>query len=157
MATTRLILTPEAAHFPSSNYAALSVINNRPVLLFDGTTDEFAYWTTIAWQGLSGALTAIVHCFAVTGASGTLSFDCALEAITDGDTTNLNTTDSFGTDNTGTGTVGGTGYEETVSITLTNNDSIAVGDLVRVRLNRDNAGDGVTGDVAVTAIEIREA
>ena len=57
---TRAIFLPESAHFPTTNFPASSVINARPVLLFDATTSETAYWTFVAPQGLTGTITLVI-------------------------------------------------------------------------------------------------
>lgn len=56
MATTRAVLTPFSAEFPSSNFPGLTTVNARPVLAFDAATQETAYWTLVAPQGLSTAI-----------------------------------------------------------------------------------------------------
>ncbi len=158
MATTRFPLTPESAHFPASNFPALSAINLRPVLLFDAAADETAYWTFVAPQGLSGALSAKVHYICANATSGTAAWQAALEAITPGDAFDLDAGTSFDTQNGNTGTVPATnGYEEMVSIPLTNDDGIAPGDLVRLAINRDVSGDSVANDLALLLVEIQEA
>ena len=159
MATTRYVLTPEAAHYPATNFAALSAINQRPVLLFDATTGETAYWTIVAPQGLTGALSAKIHyiCTATT-TSGTAAWDVAVEAITDADATDLDAGTSFDTVNGGTGTVPGTtGYIDVISVTLTNDDSIAAADYVRISVARDVAADSAADDLALLLVEIQEA
>lgn len=156
---TRFVFTPESAHFPSSNPAALTLINRRPVLAFDAATDESAYWTGIAPQGLTGTITAIVHYIMASATSGVVYFQAALEAITPGDAVDLDAGDSFDTANSGNGTVPATaGYEQSISITMTNADSIAAGDYFRLRLNRDadNASDTASGDVYVLGVELRD-
>lgn len=158
MATTRFVLTPEGAHFPTSNFGALTVINQRPCLAFDATTDETAYWTVVAPQGLTGALSAVISYIMASATSGTCGWGVAVEAVTDGDATDLDAGTSFDTVNTGSATVPATaGYIDQISITLTNADSIAAGDYVRIAINRDAAGDSATGDAYLLAVEIREA
>lgn len=160
MATTRLILTPTAAEFPSSNYPALAIDGQaRPYLAFDASTDETCYWSFVAPQGLSGALTAVITYRAASATSGTACFEVALEAISDGDATDTDAGSSFATVNTASAaTVPGTaGYIDQFSVTLTNNDSIAAGDYCRLRLNRDVSADSATGDIQVLAVELREA
>jgi hypothetical protein len=51
------------------------------------------------------------------------------------------------------------GYMEQVSVTLTNADSIAAADLVRVSVARAvaNGADTATGDCYVLSVEIRDA
>lgn len=157
---TRFVLTPEAAHFPASNAALLTLINRRPVLAFDAATDESVYWTGIAPQGFTGAVTVVVHYIMASATSGAVYFQAALEAITPGDAVDLDAGTSFDTANSGNGTVPGTaGYEQAISITMTNADSIAAGDLFRLSLNRDadNASDTAAGDACVLAVELRDA
>jgi hypothetical protein len=156
---TRFILTPESAHYPSSNPALLTLVNRRPVLAFDASTDESTFWTGIAPQGLTGTITVIVHYIMASAVTGVVYFQAALEAITPGDAVDLDAGDSFDTTNSGNGSVPATaGYEQTISITMTNADSIAAGDYFRLRLNRDadNASDTAAGDCYVLAVELRD-
>ena len=101
---TRAVLLPESAHYPATNFPALLLSNRRPVLAFDASTSETAYWTD-------------------SGVPGTA------------------------------------GYMEQVSVTLTNADSIAAADLVRVSVARAvaNGADTATGDCYVLSVEIRDA
>lgn len=157
---TRAILTPEAAHFPSSNFPQLTTSNRRPVLAFDASTAETCYWTFIAPQGLTSTLTLLIMYAMASATSGGVAFDAAIEAITPGDTVDTDSTTSFDTTNTGTDAAvpGTAGYVDSVSVTLTNADSIAAGDLVRVSLTRAtaNATDTATGDLYVFAVEFRD-
>lgn len=160
MATTRLVFTPTAAEFPATNFPALAVDGqSRPYLAFDTTTDETCYWTFVAPQGLTGALSCIVTYRAASATSGTACFEVAIEAISDGDATDTDAGASFDTVNTASAaTVPGTaGYIDQFSVTLTNNDSIAAGDYCRLRLNRDVSADSASGDIQVLAVELREA
>jgi hypothetical protein len=163
MTTTRAILTPNSAEFPSSNFPALTIINARPVLAFDAAVDETCYWTFIAPQGFTGTPTLIISYFMASATSGAIGLQAALEAITDGDTVDLDAATSFDSvNNSASTTVPGTaGYIDQISITLTNADSIAAGDYVRVALNRDADGsaitDSATGDCYVIAVELRDA
>jgi hypothetical protein len=160
MATTRFALTPESAHFPATNFPALSSVNARPVLAYDAATQETAYWTVTAPQGLTGALSAVIHFFGNAAGTNGAAFDVAVEAITPGDATDLDSATSFDTVNGGNTTLPATqGYQTSVSITLTNADSAAAGDYVRISLARDvaDANDTFAADVYVTLVEIREA
>jgi len=158
MATTRIVLTPESAHFPSSNFPAFDQVNRRPYLGFDPTTDETAYWTFVGPQGLSGTLSCKIYYICEDATSGTAAWQVAIEAITDADTVDLDSSTSFDTQNDGSGTVPGTnGYLDVISITLTNDDSIAAGDYVRVAINRDVSGDSVANDLRFLVAEIQEA
>ncbi len=160
MATTRFVFLPEAAAFPSSAFPQLSQDGqNRYYLAFDAAVDETAFWTFFAPQGLTGTMTLIVTYRAASATSGTFLPVAAIEAITDGDTVDTDAASSFDTDNTpSAATVPGTaGHIDQVSITLTNQDSIAAADYARLRLFRDISGDSATGDIEVLGVELRDA
>ena len=158
---TRLILTPLSAEFPASNFPQLTLSNRRPVLAFDASTSETAYWTGVIPQGWTGTVTAVISSAMASATTGGVAFDVAVEAITSGDATDTDAATSFDTVNGGSdASVPGTaGYMEQLSITLSNLDSAAAGDLVRFSLARDvaDAADTATGDCYVLAVEIRDA
>lgn len=160
---TRFVGTPESAHFPSANFPELTQINQRPALAFDAATDETAYWTDIAPQGLTGTITLIVSYVMASATSGTVGLQASIEAITDGDAVDLDATTSFDTaNNSASTTVPATaGYIDQISITMTNADSIAAGDYYRISVNRDADGsaitDSATGDLYILAIELRDS
>ena len=157
---TRTILTPEGAHYPATNFPALLLSNRRPVLAFDASTSETAYWTFVAPQGITGAWTAVISYAMASATTGGVAFDVAVEAISSGDALDTDATTSFDSVNTGTdsGVPGTAGYMEQVSVTLTNADSIAAADLVRVSVARAvaNGADTATGDCYLIACEIRD-
>ena len=160
MATTRLVLSPLAAEFPSANFAALTLINYRPVLAFDAATDETAQWTFLAPQGMTGTLTAVLSLIGGAASTNPTYWDVSVEAVTTADATDLDAGDSFDSINSGNVAMGATqGYMVQLSITLTNKDSVAAGDYVRVRVTRDanNASDTFAADAYLLAVEIREA
>ena len=158
---TRFIFTPLAAEFPASNFPQLTLSNRRPALAFDATTAEACQWTGVAPVGLTGTLTARVLYAMASATSGGVAFSVEVEAITPVDSTDTDAADSFDSANTGTdATVPGTaGYLDVVSVTLTNADSIAAGDLVRFRLTRavSNGSDTATGDALCVAFEVQDA
>lgn len=157
---TRFIFGPLAAEFPASNFAPLTMVNRRPALAFDAAADESAYWTGVAPQGLSGTITVVVHYCMASAVTGSVYFQAQIEAITPGDAVDLDAGNSFDSANSGNGAVPGTaGYEQAISITMTNADSIAAGDLFRLALNRDadNASDTAAGDCYVLGVELRDA
>lgn len=160
---TRAILTPESAHFPSSNYPALTVLATvrRPALAYDATIDETAYWSCVAPQGLTGALTLVISYIMASAVSGNVILAAAVEAVSDGDATDLDAVTSFDTVNTSSATAvpATAGYLDQITITLTNADSIAAGDYVRISISRDadNAGDTAAGDLYLLVAELRDA
>lgn len=159
MATTRFVFDADSAKYPATNFAAYMTVNRQSVLAYDAGTNETAFWSTVAPQGLTGALTAVIYYMMASATTGDTDWDVSLEAVTPADTTDLDAGDSFDTVNsTDNTTVPGTaGYMNTVSVTLTNADSIAAGDRFRMRLTRDAASDTAAGDAYVLHVELREA
>jgi len=156
---TRLIFTPQSAEFPSTNFAPLSRVNARPVLAYDAATNESAQWTAVAPQGLTGALTAVITYMMASATSGDTDWDVSLEAVSDGDATDLDAGDSFATVNStdNTAVPATAGYIDQVSVTLTNNDSLTAADYFRLRVTRDAASDTATGDAYLLSCELRDA
>lgn len=163
MATTRAVLLPFGAEFPASNFPQLLLNNRRPALAFDATTDETAYWTLVAPQGLTGTMTLVITYCMASATTGNVVFQAQVEAITDGDALDTDATTSFDSvNNSGQSAVPATaGHIKQVSITLTNQDSAAAADYLRISLNRDadstTATDDAAGDCYVYACELRDA
>lgn len=158
---TRFVGLPHSAEFPTSNFPQLTQINQRPVLAFDAATDETCYWSDVAPQGLTGTITLLIYYVMASATSGAVIFQAQIEAVTDGDATDLDATTSFDSvNNSATTTVPGTaGYIDVISITMTNADSLAAGDYYRIAVNRDanNASDTASGDCYLLAVELRDA
>lgn len=160
---SRYVGLPFSAEFPASNFPQLMLVNRRPVLAFDASTDETCYWTDIAPQGITGTITLVITYMMASATSNAVGFQAQIEAVSDGDSTDLDAGTSFDTvNNSASTTVPGTaGFIDQISITMTNADSIAAGDYYRISLNRDADGsaitDSATGDAYVLAVELRDA
>ncbi len=157
--TTRAWLDPLAASFPNSAYPQLLTVNQRPALAFDASTNETCYWTFRAPQGVTGTLTVIIDLIMASATTGDTDWDVAVEAVTSGDAVDLDATTSFDAVNSTDNTVvpGTAGYMQQIAVTLTNNDSLAAGDLVRISLTRDAVSDTAAGDAYVLGAEFRDA
>ena len=157
---SRLVLSPYSAEFPATNFPQLLLVNLHPVLAFDTTTSETAYWTAIIPQGWTGTVTAVISYMMASATTGGIAFDVAVEAVTTGDALDLDAATSFDTVNGGSdASVPATaGYMEQLSITLSNLDGAAAADLVRISLARDvaDAADTAAGDCYVLSVEIRD-
>lgn len=162
---SRFVFKPGDAEYPSTNFPQYMNIHSTeriPVLAFDASTDESAIWTAIAPQGWTGTITAVITYVMASATSGAVGLQVSVEAITDGDATDIDGATSYDTvNNSASTTVPGTaGYIDQISITLTNNDSSAAGDLLRFKLNRDADGsaitDSATGDLYFISMEIRD-
>jgi hypothetical protein len=146
---------------PSSNAATFDTRNQHPVLDFDASTDESAVFSAIMPQHYAGTtgVTVYIHYSMSSATSNTVDWDVAFERI--GDQQLDVDGDSFAAvnsvDNT---TVPGTsGNVDVVSVAFTDGadmDSVAAGELFRLKITRDATNDDATGDAELHAIEIRE-
>lgn len=156
-------LSPDAFIPPSSAHADRGVVQNRSYMAFDASTVEAMYSVAFqmpaAYTG-SGTLKADILYAAASATSGKFDFEVSVEALTAADAVDTDAASSFDSVNAVNGTVPGTaGYMEKLTVTLTNKDSVAAGDMVRIKLERDAddaTDDTATGDARVYAVVIRE-
>lgn len=152
------------AQLVAGDKAALPVSHKgRAAWSFDDT-DEAAivsFEATMPGQYAAGTLKADIHFATASDATNDLAVDAYVEAKTpDTDTLDMETATSWDTANSGTVSVAATtaGDPLKLTITLTNKDSVAAGDLVRFGFRRDcdSANDDITGDVFIYSVEIWE-
>ena len=157
---TLATLYPIDSEALGSNDATYSIRNFHPVLLYDDTTNEQANFSHIMPRHYGGGgLTVYIHYSMVSDVTNTIDWDVAFERI--GDQQQDVDTDSFAAvnsvDNT---TVPGTsGFVDIVNVTFTDGadmDSVAVGELFRMKVIRDSVGDDSVGDAELHAVEIKE-
>ncbi len=156
---TRAWLDPLSASYPSSAFPQLLTVNQRPVLAFDAATNETAYWTLVAPQGVTGTMTVIISLMMASAITGDTDWDVAVEAVTSGDAVDLDATTSFDAVNSTDNTVvpGTAGHMQQITVTLTNNDALAAADYIRISLTRDAVSDTAAGDAYVLGAEFRDA
>lgn len=154
MATVSRDIHPELAALLASTFPAFSKVNgtNFPVtgLAYDAAADEAAFWKLGAILYGSGNLTLDLEWYADTASSGVVRWGAAIAAITpDTDSQDIETK-AFATENTVDDThLGTTGQRlHRASITISNLDSLAAGDVVWLRIRRvgSNGADTMTGD-----------
>ncbi len=156
--------TPEQGACKTSTFPAPSRSSDasgaRRTLLFDAGADEAAYFDFKAPQGLTTPLKMVATISMVSATSGNVIVDGTLEAVTPGDSTDLDAGESLDTANaSGAEAAPGTaGYTKDITVTLTNNDGIAAGDLCRLRFRRvgSNGADTATGDMVLHSLELRD-
>jgi hypothetical protein len=152
----------QAAQFLGSSFPSLTKTNgtNFPVmaLAYDASADEAAFWLFKANRYGSGNLTLTIYLYADTASSGDVIFGAQISAITPNTDTQDIETDGLATAQTATVThLGTTGQRlHEMSITISNLDSIAAGDIIHLRIYRDAdaGGDTMTGDALVVYAEI---
>lgn len=151
---------PASSNGPAQNAVATYDI---PCLDFDDTTVETCQSipVQIPAEYASGTLYLDVWYIMKTATTGSVAFRAYVMAITSGDAVDLDAGDSYDSANQGNSSVPGTaGYATKITITLTNKDSVAAGDWVRIKLDRyatDGTNDTATGDARVTGCCLREA
>lgn len=148
---------------PSSGGCSRGIVQNRPFLAFDDTTVEGArsapFQMPADYTG-SGTLKADIYYKMASATSGKVDFEVAVEAVTAADAVDLDSAESFDTANAANETVpGSAGYLGKLTVTLANKDSVAAGDMVRLKLERDaddGTDDTASGDARVLLVTIRE-
>lgn len=155
---------PSSFILPSSAHPDRNVVQGREYLAFDASTVETArskqFRMPAAYTG-SGTLKAAIQYAMASVFSGKVDFEISVEALTPGDAVDTDSAESFDTANAGDQTVPGTaaGYPGELIITLTNKDSVAAGDMVRIKLERDaddGTNDTATGDCRVYSVTVYE-
>ena len=146
----------------ASNGAAFVAHSNPPrsSLAFDDSTNESAACSAvlpIEYLG-TGTLKAKLFFYSASANSGDAGWNVQVESITPGDTLDLEATTSFDTANNGTQALSGVAGNLTdITISLTNKDSCAAGDLIRLGIERDaDSSDTVSGDLYLTHVELFE-
>jgi len=126
-------------------------------LLFDDTTDEGAVWQFIMPSDYDSAdaITATIIYSMASAIANEVEFEVNVMAVADGEQLN---TASFDTTNVGSVTVPVTaGLQDTVTITLTNKDSVAAEEMVFIQLStdaNDATNDDATGDREVYGLKL---
>lgn len=146
---------------PASNYATPDLRNNHPVLDFDGSTDEEAVFSDILPRNYAGGgLTVYLHVAFTSATTGNSYWQAAFERTTGQDMDS----DSFASFKGAAGTPNASsGICTVVSIAFTDGaeiDSLAAGEVFRLKIRRDADGTGGTDDITTDAelkmIEIKE-
>lgn len=157
----RLTFAPNMMFPPATNGATFVVHSvQRLALAFDDTTNEYAYLQTVlppAYTG-TGTLKARLLFYSASANSGDGGWIVAVEAVTPGDTLDLEAVPSFAGWNGGTQALSGTAGDLTaITITLTNKDSCAAGDSFRLGIVRTaSTTDTVSGDLFLYSLELFE-
>ena len=154
---TLAVFTPRNNQPPAANFATLDTRNSIAVLDFDDATKESAVFPAVIPEGASLGSGLVIRI--IWMATSATSNACRWEVSLERGNTDLDS-DSFDTVATAATTTNGTsGIVSVTEITLTTIDSVAAGELYRLRVARDaaNAADTMTGDAELVAVEVRSA
>ena len=145
---------------PASLFAQLDTRNSIAVLAYDPAAVESGVFVATMPEAatLGSGLIVRLHFMMATATSGNVRWRVAFERCP---TRNLGAGDNFATAVEANGAANATsGVITTTAITVTNIDSIAAGDLFRLRVTRvgdDVTNDTASGDAQLIAVEIRSA
>jgi len=168
MATGTIILPINGATPNASNPPGLRFEDNRPEWLFDDSTPETVFWTFRMPQDCAAepGLTAKIQYKMASDddSDHKVEFEVSVFAISDGDSADVDTED-WDDANSGSANIPGqsgggggqAGYLDEISITLSNDDSVAAGDFVMIALQRDaddGTNDTATGDCEVVNVSL---
>jgi len=143
--------------------AAPYSVQDRPCWAFDDTDEEaiVSEETTVPADYAGGTVKGDVHHAMASDATNDVALDLFVECKTpDSDTLDMEAAASWDSANSGTESLGGTtaGDPRVMTITLSNKDSMAAGDLFRIGLRRDcdSANDDASGDLYVFHVDVYE-
>lgn len=157
---TLLQFGPLHNEISATAWATLDVRNQHVCLAFDdvGVREQALFSAALPRHYASGGLTVYLHWSAVA-TTGTVGWLVAFERI--GSSQQDIDADGFAADQTVTAaTVPGTsGFVSITNVAVSNGaniDSIAVGELFRLRVKRDWATDTAVGDAQLLVVEVKE-
>ena len=157
---TLLTFLAEEGRPPTSGGATFDVRNNIACFDFDDTTGESVIFTGVLPRNYAGGgITVYLHWAATSATTGTGGWLVAFERIGDGQQ-DIDS-DGFASNQTVTAvTVPATsGHVDITNVAVSdgaNIDSIAVGELFRLKVTRDVANDTAAGDLELYAVELKE-
>jgi len=157
---TLLTFLPRSFELPASDAAAPHVRNQHPTLKFDDATNESVIFSGIMPRHYGGGgITVYIHYAMSSASSGTVDWDAAFERIGSGqqdiDSDGFAAAQSAD-DNTVPGTCGHVAVAPIAFAEGAQMDSIAAGELFRLKITRDAASDNAAGDAELVAVELKE-
>lgn len=158
---TLVVLPALAAELPSSGFATFDTRADVPILVFakSGTpTAEFGFALPQANGGAqTPPMKLVIAWMATSATSGTVKWLASFKSFTD-DADDLDTKSYATAKSVTTTTSDNAGEIKYSEITFTNAeaDNLARGEYGRLKLQRDQANDTMSGSAEVLALEIRE-
>lgn len=163
MASGELLATFQATAMepPATNYAQIAIRNNHPVVAFDAATQEGVAFSGIMPPNYAGGnLNVKIYWTGQTATTGNTKWGATFEDLAAQD----QDADGYATEQTATTAAPGTsGVMAVTTITCAagsaGTDSLAAGDLFRLRLQRiaADAADTMANDAQVQLVAVYEA
>ncbi len=152
-------LDPQSAKLPGDTSIGIDAGEFNWRLLCDDTVVEYATWQGVLDDDYDSSTLVVDVFYSMSSAtSGDVVATGVIMALTPGDSQDVNAR-SYDVINSTTDTVPGTaGFLAKLSITMTNDDSIAAGDYFRIALGRDggNGSDNASGDMEIIGLILRQ-
>lgn len=152
---TLLQFLPQANEPPASAPAPVALVNNQMVLAFSTSTAQSAVFRGVMPQNYDGGGISAYMYYTSTATSGDVDIDVSVEAKADNEAMG---SDSFDTVNSKDDTTvpGTAGLLDILVLDLANDDSVAAGEIIRIKIARDVANDNAAGPFELHLLEIRE-
>ena len=159
MATATIILPVQSAKISGSFITAGAGISGGDgawKLLFDASSTESALWQFKMPSNYASGLTAKLQYSMASATADKVDWEVEVMAVADGEDIDTASFDSVNEVAGGTTVPGTAGFVDTISITLTNADSIAANELCIIRVNRDHDDDDdtATGDAELLTLSL---
>ncbi|MEX0938692.1 MAG: hypothetical protein WDZ59_12600 [Pirellulales bacterium] len=158
---TLVVFTPLHNEPPASNYATLALRNERPILVFDKSTDQSAIFSAVLPRQYEGnGLTVLLVWASEDQTTNDVVWTGAFERIED-DTTGLDS-DNFASAKSVAATTasvaGETKYSEIAFANGSEIANLAAGEAFRLKVTRDadHGSDLMDGNAQLLAVEVRE-
>jgi hypothetical protein len=156
----KIRLLPATANIPALNPGALNLGSTTHKIDYDASIDESNTWTNLIVSNYSsGTVKADIYYSMASANTNAVIYCIQVWAQSDGDSADMDT-ESYDTANCSNPTTvpGTAGYPDKITITLTNKDSMADGDIIAIKGYRDAdaVGDTATGDMELRNIVIYE-
>jgi len=147
------------AELPTSNFATIGLVNNRPVINFVSGSSTTAIFTGFMPRIYTGQGLTIYIYYASTVNTGSTSWSASIENT--GIQQKLITTDAFSVTNSSNNNTPATTVGEVTAVAInfaapSQTDNLAIGDTFRIRITRNGSSDTMAGTAEVISVEIEE-
>ena len=159
MATATIILPVQSAKIGGAYITAGAGIDGGSgawKLLFDASATESALWQFRMPTNYASDLTVKLQYAMARATAEEVDWEVEIMAVADGEDIDTTSFDTLNEVAGGTTVPGTAGFVDSVSFALANADSVAAGELVLVRINRDHddADDDATGDAELLTVSL---
>lgn len=159
MATAAIILPVQSAKISGAFITAGAQIDGGDgawKLLFDASSTESGLWMFRLPSNYASAPVAKIQYAMASATADKVDLEVEVMAVADGEDIDTASFDSVNEVAGGTTVPGTAGFVDSISISLANADSMAAGELIVLRINRDHddGDDTATGDLELLSVTL---